>query len=76
MSKKNDNVKHPSHYTVGKIETINIIKDKLTPEQFRGYLIGNCIKYITRYQYKNGIEDLRKMQRYADMLIEFEEDEK
>ena len=33
------------HYS-GNIETIDFIKDKLTAEQFEGYLIGNTIKYL------------------------------
>ena len=35
---------------------------------------GNIIKYVTRYRYKNGIEDLKKAKHYLDILIEsFEE---
>ena len=30
------------------------------------------IKYVTRYQDKNGIEDLKKARHTLDMLIEFE----
>jgi hypothetical protein len=36
----------------------------MTPEQFEGYLLGNVIKYISRYRHKNGIEDLRKAKVY------------
>ena len=64
-----DMVNHPSHY-MGKIEVIDYIDDKLTYEQFEGYLAGNVIKYISRYQKKNGTEDLCKAQWYLDKLIE------
>lgn len=33
---------------------------------------GNVIKYVTRYQFKNGIEDLEKARHYIDVLIEQE----
>jgi hypothetical protein len=68
-NKKYDNVNHPSHYTQGAFETIEIIKDKLTPEEFKGYIKGNIIKYITRESLKNGNEDLRKAQWYLNYLI-------
>jgi len=64
-----DNVNKPSHY-LGKIETIDYIKDKLTPEQFEGYCIGNVHKYISRYKKKNGLEDLKKAQVYLNWAIE------
>jgi len=67
MSK--DMVNHPPHYTSGGIETIDYMQAKLTPEQFEGYLAGNVIKYISRYQHKNGLEDLRKARWYLDKLI-------
>lgn len=41
-----------------------IISNKL------GYLEGNIVKYVTRWQSKNGIEDLRKARHYLDKLIE------
>jgi hypothetical protein len=34
-----------------------------------GYHEGNIVKYITRYQYKNGIEDLEKALWYLNDLI-------
>lgn len=45
----------------------------LTKEQVQGFYIGNVMKYITRYQGKNGIEDLKKARTYLNRLIEFEE---
>jgi hypothetical protein len=64
-----DNVNHPSHYTEGKIECIEYIEDKLTPEEYRGYIKGNVLKYITRERHKNGDEDIRKAKWYLDRLI-------
>jgi len=64
-----DNIYHPSHYTMGSKETIEIIKD-VTDKEFGSYCIGNVIKYISRYKYKNGIEDLKKAQQYIQFMIE------
>ena len=71
-----DNINHPAHYTTGKIEVIEYIQDKLTPEQFEGYCIGNVLKYISRYRYKGGLEDLKKGQWYLNRLIQTAEGEK
>lgn len=66
-----DNVNHPSHYNTGEIEVINYIKDKLAYDGFVGYLTGNIIKYISRYQFKNGLEDLQKAEWYLKYLIDY-----
>lgn len=42
----------------------------LTEEQFKGYLIGNVIKYISRFQDKGGRIDLQKADHYLDKLLE------
>jgi len=65
-----DAIHQPAHYKAGGIETIAYIKAKLTPEQYQGYLVGNVIKYISRYRHKNGVEDLKKARVYLDWLIE------
>lgn len=64
-----DKVNHPNHYTSGKIEVIDFIKDQLTDEEFRGYIKGNLLKYISRERHKNGDEDLKKAQFYLNFLI-------
>ena len=61
---KHDTVNHPSHYTQGKIEVLDFILDQDLP-----YLPGQVIKYICRYRYKNGVEDLRKAEFYLKRLI-------
>lgn len=66
----NDNVIHPSHYADKQIEVIDYIKDTLSDEQYKGYCRGNIIKYISRYDKKNGLEDLLKARVYLDWLIE------
>ena len=64
-----DNVNSPSHYGQGEIEAIVYIKDFLPKEEYIGYLRGNIAKYLHRWRYKNGVEDLEKAQVYLGWLI-------
>ena len=64
-----DNVNSPSHYKQNGKETIDTIKDSMSNEQFSGYLVGNILKYIARFKFKNGVEDLKKARWYSDKLI-------
>lgn len=66
---KDLNVVHPKHYNTGKIEVIRIIEDQLTDEEYRGYIKGQVLKYITRERHKNGLEDLKKAAWYLNRLI-------
>ena len=66
---KQDMVNHPIHYNKAGIETIDALEAMLT-NGFDYYLQGNIIKYIWRYRYKNGVEDLKKAQWYLNKLIE------
>lgn len=58
------------HYQKMKIQPVDYIV-----ENDMGYMEGNIIKYISRYNYKGGLEDLKKAQHYIEMLIEIEIDE-
>ena len=65
-----DNINSPAHYTYGKIECIDYIRDK----DF-DFCLGNAIKYITRAGHKgNAVEDLRKAIKYIEFEIEKLED--
>ena len=64
-----DSVNHPHHYTAGGIECIEAIKASMTAIEFAGYLKGNCMKYLWRYQNKGGQESLRKCEWYLKRLI-------
>ena len=66
----NDPVKHPAHYTTGKIEVIDYIEDQKLP-----YHLGNAVKYISRAGKKDKdktVEDLKKavwyIQRYIGLI--------
>ena len=67
-----DVVEQPPHYRVGEVEAIDYIEQQLGGQGIRHYLEGNILKYMHRWRYKNGVEDLRKAKWYLDKLI-FEE---
>lgn len=58
------------HYQNKAIQPWDAMQAWMTDEQFKGFLWGNVIKYIARWQDKGGIEDLRKARHYMDKLIE------
>ena len=63
-----DNVNSPPHYNKSGIECIDAIR-AATDSGFEYYLQGNIMKYIWRYQYKDGVQDLEKAQWYLNELI-------
>jgi hypothetical protein len=70
---KNDNVNSPAHYNQAGIECLDAIA-AATGDGYEYYLQGNIIKYLWRYRYKNGIEDLKKAQFYLNRLIATKDD--
>ena len=65
-----DMVNHPSHYTQGGIECIDCIKSAIVGKVgIEAFCVGNAIKYLFRYEEKNGIEDVKKARWYIDRLI-------
>ena len=64
-----DMVNSPPHYNQAGIECIDAIR-AATGDGYEYYLQGNIIKYLWRYRYKNGVQDLEKAQWYLQKLIE------
>lgn len=64
-----DVVNRPQHYRRGDIECVDAIEASMSPEEYQGYLKGNIEKYVWRYRYKNGVQDLEKARWYLDRLI-------
>lgn len=70
-----DEVKAPSHYMGNGIECLEAMKSMmheapLTP--FEGFLWGAAFKYVWRWPFKNGRQDLEKAKRCIDYLLEEE----
>ena len=66
-----DNVNHPDHYqNIAGVEAIDILNDvvKDLPGK-QAAMLWNILKYLLRFQKKNGIEDLKKAQNYLQYLI-------
>lgn len=64
-----DAIHHPFYYNVGAIECIDAIQASMSAEAFKGFIKGNCMKYLYRYENKNGVEDLKKAEWYLLHLI-------
>lgn len=69
----NDIINTPEHYHKNGIDVIGFAELQFSKEQLIGFCRINAIKYITRYDRKNGIEDLQKAKFYIDKLIELEQ---
>ena len=68
-----DNIKSPSHYVKGGLECIDAIKAVVSTitDPFEAYCTGNIIKYIWRWNDKNGVEDLHKAVRYIEFIEQY-----
>ena len=67
---RRDPVTNPSHYKG--IQPIDVMKENFSPDEYRGFLKGNILKYVMRYQDKGGLDDLQKAEQYLKWLIDFE----
>jgi hypothetical protein len=55
------------HYKSYAIQPVEFIHKNKIP-----YIEGCAIKYLCRWREKGGIEDLKKVKHYIDLLIEME----
>lgn len=61
-----------NYYDAGGLEAIEVIKAKLTQDQYIGYLLGNQLKYSQRANFKGSFDrDIEKVSIYSKMLTEF-----
>ena len=67
-----DIINKPSHYHSNGTDVIGFAEAQFSKEEQKGFHRINAIKYLTRYDRKNGIEDLNKAKFYIDKLIELE----
>ena len=65
-----DMVNHPQHYTQGGIECIDALKAATVGKRgIEAVCVANVIKYLWRYEEKNGIEDVCKAKWYIERLL-------
>jgi hypothetical protein len=75
MEREHEAITSPAHYKVCEgLEVVDMIRAVLTPEQFRGYCLGNLIKYRMRAGKKtmSPMEDLGKAHVYETWLADME----
>lgn len=58
------------HYSSKAVQPWDAMESWMSREEFSGFLRGNVIKYVSRYQDKGGLEDLQKANHYLSKLIE------
>src|SRR5574343_770486 len=65
-----DNVNRPRHYTQAGIECIDAISAAVSGKSgIEAVCVANVIKYLWRYELKNGVEDVKKAQWYLNRLV-------
>lgn len=70
LEAKMDMIYEPSHYTYGKIEVIDILEQAVKDlSGIEAMYIANILKYVLRWKYKGGIEDLKKAYNYLGRLL-------
>jgi len=66
---KKDNI-NPSHYQNGKVECIDALESATVNKTgIEAICVANTVKYLWRYEDKNGLEDVKKAQWYLEKLI-------
>jgi len=68
---------NPNHYKNGKVEAIDAIEAAVVNKKpTEAVCVGNVIKYLWRYEEKNGLTDVKKAKWYLERLIsQMEENE-
>ncbi len=66
-----DVVNHPSHYrSKNGVESIGFVEEFISElTGWRAFFTGNVLKYMVRWNKKNGVEDLKKAKWYLERLI-------
>ena len=68
-----DMVNSPKHYKLRglDIESVDVIRATLTPEEFRGWCKGNAMKYLHRLGKKDdAVQDAKKAMKYLEWLVQ------
>ncbi|PTY76693.1 hypothetical protein B5V89_17220 [Heyndrickxia sporothermodurans] len=73
---KEDVINRPSHYHRNGIDVISFAELQFSKEELKGFYRINCLKYLTRFDKKNGVEDLKKGLFYLNKLIDLEDAQK
>lgn len=66
-------VTKPAHYHTGNIDVIKFAEENFTPTELKGFYRINVLKYVTRFDKKDGMKDLQKADFYLNKLIDLDE---
>lgn len=72
---EHDPVNHPSHYTHGKFECIDVMVDNFGVDAAKNFCLLNAFKYVWRCGKKNGAEDVRKAIWYMEKYLSLDSEE-
>jgi hypothetical protein len=72
MKYEEDVINRPNHYHRNNIDVIKFAELQFPKEELKGFFRINALKYITRFDRKNGKEDLEKGLFYLNKLLEME----
>lgn len=76
VSNEGSAVHSPPHYNMGGVEVIDIIRDAVKDaDGYEGFCQANILKYMLRYRYKDGVQDLEKAHKYLGYLLEHKKGE-
>lgn len=70
---ENDAVRSPKHYKLPglNIESVDVLRSVLTPEEFKGFCRGNALKYLIRAGRKDSeLQDIKKAGVYIEWLVD------
>lgn len=73
-----DAVRSPKHYKLPglNIESIDVLRSVLTPEEFKGFCRGNALKYLIRAGKKDSeLQDIKKAGVYIGWCIDTIQDQ-
>lgn len=68
-----DIINKPNHYHKNGIDVIGFAELQFEKAELKGFYRINCLKYLTRYDRKGGLEDLKKVSAYLNKLMELED---
>lgn len=71
---KESSIINPSYYNVGDEDLLHFINKVWGPEALEHVVFFNVIKYNTRWDKKNGVEDLMKANKYINRYMELMRD--
>lgn len=70
--KRENDIVNPAYYMQGGVDVLEFASYHTPLDQQIGFARINVLKYVSRYDKKNGMDDLLKARRYLDELIKLE----